>query len=107
MKTEQGEIPALFSCWEAWGVGDAPAGLARRLRRGRRACSPMGRSIASGGGRSEGAWGRAESPQCARRRIPSPPVGNNAPTPAWEKGLQPYGTLDYFRRRTEGFQRGT
>ena len=29
------------------GVGDAP--LARRLRRGRRACSPMGRSIVSGG----------------------------------------------------------
>ena len=42
MKTEQGEIPALFSCREAWG-------LARRLRRGRRACSPMGRSIVSGG----------------------------------------------------------
>ena len=36
MKTEQGEIPALFSCREAWG-GAAPAGLARRLRRGRRA----------------------------------------------------------------------
>ena len=49
MKTEQGEIPALFSCREAWGVGDAPAGLARRLRRGSRACSPMGRSIVSGG----------------------------------------------------------
>ena len=42
MKTEQGEIPALFSCRKAWG-------LARRLRRGRRACSPMGRSIVSGG----------------------------------------------------------
>ena len=48
MKTEQGKIPALFSCWEAWG-GAAPAGLTRRLRRGRRACSPMGRSIVSGG----------------------------------------------------------
>ena len=48
MKTEQGKIPALFSCWEAWG-GAAPAGLTRRLRRGSRACSPMGRSIVSGG----------------------------------------------------------
>ena len=25
MKTEQGEIPALFSCWEAWG-GRCPGG---------------------------------------------------------------------------------
>ena len=43
MKTEQGEIPALFSCWEAWG-------------------------------------------------------GPDAPTPAREEGLQPYGALDCFRR---------
>ena len=57
MKTEQGEIPALFSCWEAWG-GAAPA-------------------------------------------------GSDAPTQAREKGLQPYGTLDCFWRRTKGFQRGT
>ena len=78
MKTEQGEIPALFSCWEAWG-GAAPSGLTRRLRRGSRACSPVGRSIASGGGRSEGAWGRAESPQCARRRIPPAPLIRRLP----------------------------
>ena len=43
-----------------------------------------------------------ESPQCARRRIPLPPVGLDAPTPAWEKGLQPYGALYCFGRRSEG-----
>ena len=32
--------------------------------------------------RPEGDWGRAESPQCARRRNPQPPVGLDAPTPA-------------------------
>ena len=32
--------------------------------------------------RSEGDWGRAESPQCARRRIPPAPAGLDAPTPA-------------------------
>ncbi len=66
MKTEQGEIPALFSCWEAWG-GAAPAGLARRLRRGRRACSPMGRSIASGGD--------PKGVQGGERKAPSAPAG--------------------------------
>ena len=69
MKTEQGEIPALFSCWEAWGVDDAPAGLARRLRRGRRACSPMGRSIASGGD-PKGVQGGTKGSAC--------PVGTTA-----------------------------
>ena len=39
-------------------------GLTRRLRRGRRACSPMGRSIASGGD-PKGCRGRAESPLLA------------------------------------------
>ena len=34
------------------------------------------------GRRSEGDWGRAESPQCARRRKPLPPAGIDAPTPA-------------------------
>ena len=34
------------------------------------------------GWRSEGDWGRAESPQCARRRIPLPPARIDAPTPA-------------------------
>ena len=34
------------------------------------------------GWRSEGDWGRAESPQCARRRKPLPPAGIDAPTPA-------------------------
>ena len=35
-----------------------------------------------------------ESPQCARRRTFLPPAGPDAPTPAREKGLQPYGALD-------------
>ena len=66
MKTEQGEIPALFSCWEAWG-GAAPAGLARRLRRGSRACSPVGRSIVSGGD--------PKGVQGGERKAPSAPAG--------------------------------
>ena len=45
-----------------------------------------------------------ESPQCARRRIALPPVGLDAPTPAREKGLQPYGALYCFRWRSEGVQ---
>ena len=32
------------------------------------------------------------------------PVGNDAPTPAREKGLQPYGALDCFGWRSEGVQ---
>ena len=43
-----------------------------------------------------------ESPQCARRRIALPPVGLDAPTPAREQGLQPYGALDCFGWRSEG-----
>ena len=39
---------------------------------------------------------------CARRRIPLPPAGIDAPTPAREKGLQPYGALDCFGWRTVG-----
>ena len=114
-------------------------GLTRRLRRGERACSPMGRSIVSvgdpkGTGGNEGkrvpsghnrrrrlatrSSGKQqaertavraapivcpeESPQCARRRTFLPPAGPDAPTPAREKGLQPYGALDCFRRRSEG-----
>ena len=34
-------------------------------------------------------------------------VGAGAPTPAREEGLQPYGALYCFGRRSEGFQRGT
>ena len=37
----------------------------------------------------------------------SPLAGLDAPTPAREKGLQPYGALDCFGWRSEGFQRGT
>ena len=38
----------------------------------------------------------------ARRRNPLPPAGSDAPTPAREKGLQPYGALDCFGWRSEG-----
>ena len=31
-----------------------------------------------------------------------PLKGIDAPTPAWKKGLQPYGALTCFRRRSEG-----
>ena len=48
-----------------------------------------------------------ESPQCARRRTPLPPAGLDAPTPAQEQGLQPYGALYCFEGRTEGFQRAS
>ena len=43
-------------------------------------CRPMGRSIVRVAIRR--GLGRAESPQCARRRNPQPPVGLDAPTPA-------------------------
>ena len=70
----------------------------------------MGRSIASGGGRSEGAWGRAESPLLAsigdNFAEEIPPGGADAPTPAREKGLQPYGALTlFFRWRKKSVQK--
>ena len=43
------------------------------------------------GRRTEGDWGRAESPQCARRRNPLPPVGPDAPTPARIGTCRPMG----------------
>ena len=56
--------------------------------------------------RSEGDWGRAESPQCARRRIPLPLAGLDAPTPARGQGLQPYGALTlFFRWRKKSVQK--
>ena len=56
--------------------------------------------------RSEGDWGRAESPQCARRRKPLPPAGPDAPTPARGQGLQPYGALTlFFRWRKKSVQK--
>ena len=43
---------------------------------------------------------------CARRRIPLPLVGIDAPTPAREKGLQPYGALTlFFRWRKKSVQK--
>ena len=57
-------------------------------------------------GRTEGDWGRAESPQCARRRKPLPPAGLDAPTPARGQGLQPYGALTLvFRWRKKSVQK--
>ena len=41
--------------------------------------------------RSEGDWGRAESPQCARRRKPLPRWGSDAPTPARIGTCRPKG----------------
>ena len=83
-------------------------GLTRRLRREERACSPMGRSIASGGD-PKGCRGRAEShPACMTRDNfavrNSPLRGLDAPTPARGEGLQPYGALYCFRWRSEGVQ---
>ena len=47
-----------------------------------------------------------ESPQCARRRIPLPPAGIDAPTPARGQGLQPYGALTlFFRWRKKSVQK--
>ena len=43
------------------------------------------------GWRSEGGWGRAESPQCARRRNPLPRWGSDAPTPARIGTCRPKG----------------
>ena len=43
---------------------------------------------------------------CVCRRIPLPPAGPDAPTPAREKGLQPYGALTlFFRWRKKSVQK--
>ena len=43
---------------------------------------------------------------CARRRNPLPAVGLDAPTPAREQGLQPYGALTlFFRWRKKSVQK--
>ncbi len=71
----------------ALSVGMFPHGFSRRVR-------------------PEGDWGRAESPQCARRRKPPAPVGIDAPTPAREQGWQPYGALTlFFRWRKKSVQK--
>ena len=85
-----------------------PWGLTRRLLRGGRACNPHGVLIYFGGD-PKGCRGRAEShPACINKRQlcrkPFPLAGPDAPTPAQEQGLQPYGALSYFRRRSEGVQ---
>ena len=54
----------------------------------------------------KGGRGRAESPLLTPQRETSAeeisPVGNDAPTPAREEGLQPYGALYCFVWRSEG-----
>ena len=43
---------------------------------------------------------------CARRRIPVAPAGPDAPTPAREQGLQPYGAFTlFFRWRKKSVQK--
>ena len=65
-------------------------GLTRRLRRGRRACSPMGRSIALGGD-PKISKGRAESPLVRPQAHTPPPAGPDAPTPARIGTCRPKG----------------
>ena len=99
------ESPLLASINDNFAVSNSPwRGLTRRYRREGRACSPMGRSIVRVAIRR--GLGRAESPQCARRRNPQPPVGLDAPTPAREQGLQPYGAFTlFFRWRKKSVQK--
>ena len=85
-------------------------GMTRRLRHEGRACSPMGRSIVSVGD-PKGVQGASGKPPCwhdkrqlCRRN--SPLAGPDAPTPAREKGLQPYGALTlFFRWRKKSVQK--
>ena len=80
--------------------------MTRRLRREGRACSPMGRSIASGGD-PKGCRGRAESslvrPQA---HTPCPGWGPDAPTTAREWDLPSHGALTlFFRWRKKSVQK--
>ena len=71
--------------------------MARRLRRGSRACSPMGFSPASvpeGFQRASGKPFGAPAGAC-----PLPRAGNDAPTTARVVGLPPYGFLAGFGAR--------
>ena len=85
-------------------------GRSHRLRRGRRACRLMGRALASDGD-PKGCRGRAESHPASMTRDSFavrnyPLVGIDAPTPAREKGLQPYGALTlFFRWRKKSVQK--
>ena len=57
--------------------------------------------------RPEGDWGASGKPPVRPQAQSLPAVGLDAPTPAREKGLQPYGALYCFKGRTEGFQRAS
>ena len=91
--SEESPLPA--SVYDNYAVRRfAAGGLAHRLRRG---------SLASFGARRfpkderKALW-------CARRRIPL--LGLDAPTPAREQGLQPYGAFTlFFRWRKKSVQK--
>ena len=53
MKTEQGEIPALFSCREAWGGGRCPGGAGAPTPAREEGLQPCG-ALYCFGRRSEG-----------------------------------------------------
>ena len=91
------ESPLLASINDNFAVSNSPwRGLTRRYRREGRACSPMGRSIVRVAIRR--GLGRAESPQCARRR--NPPFSNEGMTRRLRRGrwgCRPEGGSTFFR----------
>ena len=65
----------------------------------------MGRSIASSG-EPKGTGGERKAPSVPVGANPRPTVGHDAPTPAREEGLQPYGALTlFFRWRKKSVQK--
>ena len=106
----QGDAPCVRRGVPAGAIPCPRRGLTRRLRRGRRACSPMGRAIALGGD-PKGVQGASGKPPACMTRDNSAArnsllIGPDAPTPAREKGLQPYGALTlFFRWRKKSVQK--
>ena len=107
----RGKPPCIASIGDNFAARNSPWwGLTRRLRRERRACNLHGVLIYFGGD-PKGCRGRAESPLLASTRDNfaarnSLLIGPDAPTPAREKGLQPYGALTlFFRWRKKSVQK--
>ena len=97
------ESPLLAAIGDNFAVSKSP-------RRGRRACSPMGRAIASVGDPKGVQGGERKAPLLAPQRENSAEeislMGPDAPTPAREEGLQPYGALTlFFRWRKKSVQK--
>ena len=97
------ESPLLAAIGDNFAVSKSP-------RRGRRACSPMGRAIASVGDPKGVQEGERKAPLLAPQRENSAEeislMGPDAPTPAREEGLQPYGALTlFFRWRKKSVQK--